>query len=142
VDEPVPPSAALEGVVAKRERGPYRPGERAWVKTKNRAFRGETRRRRPCEAAPDKRVHLVTAKPDDPRDWPKLSDDELAAIAHENVRDNIHAVEVEANRRLIVALREHKESADRAARGLEVLTLVLILATIALLVPELIDLFD
>jgi len=47
-----------------------------------------------------------------------------------------------ANRRLIVALREHKESADRAARRLEVLTLVLILATIALLVPELIDLFD
>jgi bifunctional non-homologous end joining protein LigD len=30
----------LEGVVAKRERDPYRPGERAWVKTKNK----ETRR--------------------------------------------------------------------------------------------------
>jgi ATP-dependent DNA ligase len=27
----------LEGVVAKRERDRYRPGERAWVKTKNRA---------------------------------------------------------------------------------------------------------
>jgi bifunctional non-homologous end joining protein LigD len=27
----------LEGVVAKRERDPYRPGGRAWVKTKNRA---------------------------------------------------------------------------------------------------------
>ena len=27
----------LEGVVAKRERDPYRPGERVWVKTKNRA---------------------------------------------------------------------------------------------------------
>ena len=27
----------LEGVVAKRERDPYRPGDRAWVKTKNRA---------------------------------------------------------------------------------------------------------
>jgi len=27
----------LEGVVAKRERAPYRPGDRAWVKTKNRA---------------------------------------------------------------------------------------------------------
>jgi bifunctional non-homologous end joining protein LigD len=27
----------LEGVVAKRERDPYRPGERAWVKVKNRA---------------------------------------------------------------------------------------------------------
>ena len=26
----------LEGVVAKRERDPYRPGERVWVKTKNR----------------------------------------------------------------------------------------------------------
>jgi bifunctional non-homologous end joining protein LigD len=26
----------LEGVVAKRERDPYRPGERQWVKTKNR----------------------------------------------------------------------------------------------------------
>jgi hypothetical protein len=26
----------LEGVVAKRERDPYRPGERGWVKTKNR----------------------------------------------------------------------------------------------------------
>ena len=25
----------LEGVVAKRERDPYRPGERLWVKTKN-----------------------------------------------------------------------------------------------------------
>jgi len=24
-------------VVAKRDRGPYRPGERQWVKTKNRA---------------------------------------------------------------------------------------------------------
>ena len=27
----------LEGVVAKRERDRYRPGERLWVKTKNRA---------------------------------------------------------------------------------------------------------
>jgi bifunctional non-homologous end joining protein LigD len=27
----------LEGVVAKRDRDPYRPGDRAWVKTKNRA---------------------------------------------------------------------------------------------------------
>jgi len=27
----------LEGVVAKRLRDPYRPGERQWVKTKNRA---------------------------------------------------------------------------------------------------------
>ena len=27
----------LEGVVAKRDRDPYRPGERLWVKTKNRA---------------------------------------------------------------------------------------------------------
>ena len=27
----------LEGVVAKRERDPYRPGERVWVKTKIRA---------------------------------------------------------------------------------------------------------
>jgi bifunctional non-homologous end joining protein LigD len=27
----------LEGVVAKRERKPYQPGERLWVKTKNRA---------------------------------------------------------------------------------------------------------
>jgi bifunctional non-homologous end joining protein LigD len=27
----------LEGIVAKRERDPYRPGERGWVKTKNRA---------------------------------------------------------------------------------------------------------
>jgi len=26
----------LEGVVAKRERDPYRPGDRGWVKTKNR----------------------------------------------------------------------------------------------------------
>ena len=26
-----------EGVVAKRERDPYRPGDRAWVKTKNRS---------------------------------------------------------------------------------------------------------
>jgi bifunctional non-homologous end joining protein LigD len=29
----------LEGVVAKRLRDPYRPGERGWVKTKNRATR-------------------------------------------------------------------------------------------------------
>jgi bifunctional non-homologous end joining protein LigD len=27
----------LEGIMAKRDRDPYRPGERAWVKTKNRA---------------------------------------------------------------------------------------------------------
>ncbi len=27
----------LEGVVAKRRRDPYRPGERLWVKTKNRS---------------------------------------------------------------------------------------------------------
>jgi ATP-dependent DNA ligase len=27
----------LEGGVAKRDRDPYSPGERAWVKTKNRA---------------------------------------------------------------------------------------------------------
>ena len=28
----------LEGVVAKRLNEPYRPGDRAWVKTKNRAY--------------------------------------------------------------------------------------------------------
>jgi bifunctional non-homologous end joining protein LigD len=28
----------LEGVVAKRRRDPYRPGQRLWVKTKNRAM--------------------------------------------------------------------------------------------------------
>jgi bifunctional non-homologous end joining protein LigD len=28
----------LEGVVAKRRREPYRPGERAWIKVKNRAY--------------------------------------------------------------------------------------------------------
>jgi bifunctional non-homologous end joining protein LigD len=28
----------LEGVVAKRQSQPYRPGERAWVKTKNKAY--------------------------------------------------------------------------------------------------------
>jgi ATP-dependent DNA ligase len=28
----------LEGVVAKRRSGPYRPGERRWVKTKNRDY--------------------------------------------------------------------------------------------------------
>jgi len=27
----------LEGIVAKRDRDPYRPGERQWVRTKNRA---------------------------------------------------------------------------------------------------------
>ena len=27
----------LKGVVAKRERDPYRPGDRVWMKTKNRA---------------------------------------------------------------------------------------------------------
>ena len=27
----------LEGVVAKRDRDPYRPGDRVWVKSKNRA---------------------------------------------------------------------------------------------------------
>ena len=40
----------LEGVVAKRLRDPYRPGERQWVKTKNRAtarFCRGTRRHRP-----------------------------------------------------------------------------------------------
>lgn len=44
----------LEGVVAKRARDPYRPGERLWVKTKNRATRrfaeerdGVLRRSRP-----------------------------------------------------------------------------------------------
>ena len=42
-DEQLPRHAArdgfrgLEGVVAKRERDPYRPGERLWVKTKSRA---------------------------------------------------------------------------------------------------------
>ncbi len=30
--------AELEGVVAKRLREPYRPGERGWLKTKNRAY--------------------------------------------------------------------------------------------------------
>ena len=29
--------SGLKGIVAKRERDPYRPGERGWVKTKNRA---------------------------------------------------------------------------------------------------------
>jgi bifunctional non-homologous end joining protein LigD len=46
----------LEGVVAKRDRDPYRPGDRGWVKTKNRAtarFAAERegvgrRRRSPC----------------------------------------------------------------------------------------------
>ncbi len=76
------------------------------------------------------------------QDWQELSDDELAAVAHENVGDRIHAVEVEANRRLVVALREHKESADRAARRIDLLTLVLVLATLALLVPEIVHLLE
>jgi hypothetical protein len=33
----------LEAVVAKRERDPYRPGERSWVKTKNREPPGSRR---------------------------------------------------------------------------------------------------
>jgi ATP-dependent DNA ligase len=49
----------LEGVVAKRLREPYRPGERAWIKKKNPAWpRYETEReaairahRRPCVLA-------------------------------------------------------------------------------------------
>jgi ATP-dependent DNA ligase len=28
----------LEGIVAKRRSQPYRPGERAWIKTKNKAY--------------------------------------------------------------------------------------------------------
>jgi ATP-dependent DNA ligase len=28
----------LEGVVAKRQSSPYRPGERGWIKTKNREY--------------------------------------------------------------------------------------------------------
>ena len=82
------------------------------------------------------------AFPEDPRGWQSLSDDELAEIAHAHVRDRIQAVEVEANRRLVVALKEHKESADRAARRVELLTLVLVIATLALIVPELVHLFD
>lgn len=30
--------AGLEGIVAKRKTDPYRPGERRWVKIKNRAY--------------------------------------------------------------------------------------------------------
>src|SRR5262245_4685195 len=59
---PIPVSAGWrfepEGVVAKRERDPYRPGERVWVKTKNRTkarFAEESRvgeqRARPRRAA-------------------------------------------------------------------------------------------
>ena len=43
----------LEGVIAKRLRDPYRPGERVWVKTKNRAtarFCAGARRRPPSGA--------------------------------------------------------------------------------------------
>ena len=36
----------LEGVVAKRLRDPYRPGQRGWIKVKNRAYW-----RYPCELA-------------------------------------------------------------------------------------------
>jgi len=78
---------------------------------------------------------------DDPLEWQRPSHDELAAIAHRDVAD-IHAVEVQASRRLVVALREHRKLPDRAARRLEVLTLVLVLATLALLVYELFDLLD
>jgi bifunctional non-homologous end joining protein LigD len=31
-------SQGLEGIVAKRRSQPYRPGERAWIKTKNKAY--------------------------------------------------------------------------------------------------------
>ena len=80
--------------------------------------------------------------PETPEGWQRLSDDELAAIAHANVADRIHAVEVESNRRLVVALKDHKESADRAARRIEVLTVVLVVATLALLIPEIVHLFE
>jgi bifunctional non-homologous end joining protein LigD len=47
----------LEGVVAKRERDPYRPGERGWVKHKNRA----TTRFAEELAGVGRRGHRVTA---------------------------------------------------------------------------------
>ena len=56
----------LEGVVAKRLRNPYRPGERVWMKTKNKAtarfaeeFAGATRRAPATQAATRGALHPV-----------------------------------------------------------------------------------
>jgi bifunctional non-homologous end joining protein LigD len=52
----------LEGVVGKRLRDPYRPGERLWVKHKNRATRRATRRfaeERARATAPSRRLQRL-----------------------------------------------------------------------------------
>jgi ATP-dependent DNA ligase len=42
----------MEGVVAKRLHDPYKPGERAWVKTKNREYRRYEMERERCATPP------------------------------------------------------------------------------------------
>jgi bifunctional non-homologous end joining protein LigD len=50
----------LEGIVAKRERDPYRPGERVWIKTKSRATQGFAEELAGVQRRIDRRL-LVTA---------------------------------------------------------------------------------
>lgn len=62
--------------------------------------------------------------------WQALSEDELFTVA---LSGQSGATQHEISRRLIVALREFKESADRSSRSLVLLTRVLVLLTGAIL---------
>ncbi len=61
----------LEGVVAKRDRDPYRPGDRAWIKTKNRSTaRFAEEREGVGRRAGRSTYSTCDGRPGVPRAWP------------------------------------------------------------------------
>jgi hypothetical protein len=68
-----------------------------------------------------------------PEELRDLSDDEIAVEAMNPVGIESKNARVEMDRRLIVALKNSKRSADRAALVLIVLTVVLVVLTIVLI---------
>lgn len=71
--------------------------------------------------------------------WQALSEDELFTVA---LSGQSGSAEHEISRRLIVALREFKESADRSSRSLVLLTRVLVLLTAAILALTIVLAFE
>jgi hypothetical protein len=66
------------------------------------------------------------APPQSPEEWQALEDDQLFSVA---LSGHSGVAEHEISRRLIVALRQFKESADKASRKLFWLTLAILVLT-------------
>jgi hypothetical protein len=77
-------------------------------------------------------------KPTRPSEIRQMSDDELMHLYRKQAFANLHPfssmLEYELQSRVIAALKSFKAAADRSARTLNVLTLVLVVLTLVLLV--------